>query len=90
MARKLSNTRRMVARNPGGAPRIHESCPLGQAIDGLAAGRGMLLAEIADRVGLSLSSMHDIRRGVFRPRLDTLDRIAKVFHVDTSTLLSSQ
>ena len=89
MAKRRSKTRRMVAtgRHPGG-PRTHGSCALGERIEHLAAARGLSLPEIAEQAGISRAGMNDIRRGRFRPRLDTLDRIAGVLRVEAAALLS--
>lgn len=91
MARDRRKTRRVVStttRHPGGAPRTHRSCPLGERIESLAAARSLTLPEVAERAGLSISGMNDIRRGRFRPRLDTLDRIADVLGVSPARLLT--
>lgn len=92
MARRRGNSRRVVStttRHPGGAPRTHRSCPLGERIESIAAARSLTLPEVAERAGISPVSMNDIRRGRFRPRLDTLDRIAAALSVDAAYLLAS-
>lgn len=90
MATKRSKTRRVIAtRHAGGAPRTHRSCPLGERIEALAAVRRLTLPEVAERAGISTSGMNDIRRGRFRPRLDTLDRIAEALAVEPAVLLAS-
>jgi transcriptional regulator with XRE-family HTH domain len=43
---------------------------------------------VAERAGISVSGMNDIRRGRFRPRLDTLDKIADVLGVSSGRLIS--
>ena len=50
----------------------------------------MTLVEVAALAGLTLASMHGIRRGVFAPRLDTLDKIAEAVGVDASRLLAGR
>ena len=92
MAKRPKQTRRVIAsptRHPGGAPRTHQSCPLGERIEALAAARRLTLPEVAERAGISPVSMNDIRRGRFRPRLDTLDRIAAALKVEAAALLAS-
>ena len=91
MGRKRGKTRRMIAtdRHPGG-PRTHDSCPLGERIENLAAAQGLTLPQIAEHAGISRAGMNDIRRGRFRPRLDTLDRIAKALRVESAVLLSGR
>ncbi len=91
MAKRPKQTRRVIAsptRHPGGAPRTHQSCPLGERIEALAAARRLTLPEVADLAGISVSGMNDIRRGRFRPRLDTLDKIADVLGVSSGRLIS--
>jgi DNA-binding Xre family transcriptional regulator len=91
MAKRRKQTRRVIAtsnRHPGGAPRTHQSCPLGERIEELAAACRLTLPEVAERAGISVSGMNDIRRGRFRPRLDTLDKIADVLGVSSGRLIS--
>lgn len=87
-ARKTSRVTKAPARHPGGAPRTHQSCPLGRRIEALVAARQLTLTDLAEHVGLSRSGLNDIRRGRFRPRLDTLDRIAVVLGVPPAALLA--
>lgn len=88
MPARRAKTRKMVARHAGGAPRTHESCPLGKRIEELAAARGLTLIDVAGIAGLHAVSMNDIRRGRYSPRLETLGRIASALRVQPADLLS--
>jgi len=92
MTRRRANSRRVIAtttRHPGGAPRTHRSCPLGERIEKFAAARGMTLTDLAESVGLSRSGLNDIRRGrTPTPRLGTLAAIAETLRVPLDRLIA--
>jgi len=88
---KAATAKRPAAKrkkNPGARPRIHQSCLLGLVIERMAKARGLTLPDLAAAVGITSVGMNDIRRGRFRPRLDTLERISDVLEVAPGRLLS--
>lgn len=81
MARDRRKTRRVVStttRHPGGAPRTHRSCPLGERIEELAAARRLTLPEVAERAGVTRQALNRIRNGLTRnPSFLTLSSVAR-------------
>lgn len=60
---------------------------MGQRIRELRRQRGWTLQDLARQVGLSLSFMGHIERGTRKPSLETIVRLAQLFHVSIDSLL---
>lgn len=54
----------------------------------LSKERGILLKDLAEKVGLSRVSLTRISRGEQNPTIDTLDRIAKALGVEVAELFA--
>jgi transcriptional regulator with XRE-family HTH domain len=61
---------------------------LGQRVQGLRAGRGMTLHELAEASGVSVSMLSSVERGVKAPTVVVLDRIAHGLGVRIGALVA--
>lgn len=76
-------------RHPGGRPRTLTRCPLGQAIERIAASRGLHLDEVAEAAGITFPAIHRICTGRIKsPKLVTISAIATALGVTVDKLLS--
>jgi transcriptional regulator with XRE-family HTH domain len=70
-----------------GMPKVPISQILTKNLEDLMAARGMNQQRLADRAGLAVSSLSEIRRGIVSPGIDTLDDIARALGVDAWELI---
>lgn len=76
-------------RHPGGRPRKLERCPLGHAIDSLAAERGLHLDQVAKASGITFPALHRICTGRTKsPKLNTIMAIAAALGITVDRLLA--
>lgn len=74
-------------RHAGGRPRTLKRSAIGQAIERLAAARGMHLDEVAERAGISFPTLHLICTGRTKsPKLDTVKALAAALGVKIDKL----
>lgn len=74
-------------RHAGGRPRKLKRSPLGQAIERLAAAKGMHMDELAEKAGISFVTLHLICTGRTKsPKLDTVKAIATALGVKIDRL----
>jgi transcriptional regulator with XRE-family HTH domain len=73
-------------RHAGGRPRTRKVCRWGQAVESLAARRGMSRRELADRVGIKPPSLWALLVGKSKPKFATVCRLADVLGVPVQKL----
>ena len=58
----------------------------GQKVQRLRLDAGITQEQLADSVGLTIESISNIERGIFGPKFDNLEKIAKVLGVPVKEL----
>jgi len=73
-------------RERGGRPRTRKVSRWGQAVESLAARKGMSRRELADRVGIKPPSLWALLVGKSKPKFETVCRLADVLGVPVTRL----
>jgi transcriptional regulator with XRE-family HTH domain len=73
-------------RHAGGRPRTRKVSRWGQAVESLAARKGMTRRELADRVGIKPPSLWALLVGKSKPKFETVCRLADVLGVSVQKL----
>lgn len=58
----------------------------GKKLKEIRNARGVTQEELADKTGLTVESISNIERGIFGPKFDNLEKIAKVLKVEVKAL----
>ena len=61
---------------------------VGHRIRDLRTALGLTQAQLAEQIGVGMTAMSDIERGVFGPRMDSLPKIADALQTSVSSLFA--